>query len=88
MTTYLVTTHELEFACPYCGTPVYVGDTAIDDIDNTGECFCSKVCARRYWYDMHDEPTPDDIADGQAVLCTAYDQHLRAEISLARQSKA
>jgi hypothetical protein len=39
---YRLTHHSEEFACPTCGAPVYVGDTAWDD---DGDCYCSAHCA-------------------------------------------
>lgn len=36
-----------EFACPFCGGPVYKDDNAIEDKD-TERHFCSPSCARSW----------------------------------------
>lgn len=32
-----------EFACPVCGAPVYIGETAYQDGEG-GDCYCSLYC--------------------------------------------
>jgi hypothetical protein len=55
MPRYKVTHHSQEFACPVCGSPVYVGDTAWDD---DGVMYCCAYCAaldREEWERRRDE---------------------------------
>jgi len=43
---YVIQRHAEETHCDYCGSPLYVGDSAFLD-DQTGKVYCTKNCHKR-----------------------------------------